>query len=46
MAALADKMGFPGTPVFLVGPLPVQEARDLDGFKRAEAQARARAAGR
>ena len=39
----ANKLGAPGTPVFLIGPLLVEQALDLDGFKRAVAQARAKA---
>lgn len=36
----ADQMHLPGTPIFLVGPLLVDQALDLKGFKAAVAQAR------
>jgi protein-disulfide isomerase len=39
----ADALGLQGTPVFLIGSLKVAAALDYDGFKRAAAQARARA---
>jgi protein-disulfide isomerase len=42
-AAQAKGMGFPGTPVYLVGPLLVAAGLDYDGFKDAVAQARERA---
>lgn len=38
----ADKLGMPGTPVFLIGPLLIEQALDLDGFRNAVAQTRAR----
>ena len=38
----ADKLGVPGTPVFLIGPLLIEQALDLDGFREAVAQARAK----
>ncbi len=38
----ADRMHLPGTPIFLVGPLLVNQALDLKGFKAAVAQARAK----
>jgi protein-disulfide isomerase len=41
--AQAKGMGFPGTPVYLIGPLLVAAPLDYDGFKDAVAQARARA---
>lgn len=36
----ADTMGFPGTPVFLVGPFVIAQAIDLPAFKKAVADAR------
>ncbi len=39
----AEKLGAPGTPVFLIGPLLIERALDLEGFKKAVADARARA---
>jgi protein-disulfide isomerase len=44
--AQAKGMGFPGTPVYLVGPLLVAAGLDYDGFKDAVAQARERAKAR
>lgn len=41
--AQARGMGFPGTPVYLIGPLLVAAPLDYEGFKDAVAQARARA---
>ncbi|MBV1706066.1 MAG: DsbA family protein [Hyphomicrobiales bacterium] len=40
----ADRMHLPGTPIFLVGPLLVNQALDLKDFKAAVAQARAKQA--
>ena len=40
----ADRMHLPGTPIFLVGPLLVDQALDLKGFQAAVAQARAKQA--
>lgn len=43
--AQAKGMGFPGTPIYLVGPLLVAEAPDVERFKAAVAKARARQKG-
>ncbi len=40
----ADRMHLPGTPIFLVGPLMVNQALDLKDFQAAVAQARAKQA--
>ncbi|WP_131195708.1 DsbA family protein [Lichenihabitans psoromatis] len=41
----ATKMDFPGTPIFLIGPLLVNQALDLKGFQDAVATARKRQQG-
>ena len=38
----ANKLGAPGTPVFLIGPFLFEKALDLEGFKKAVADARAK----
>ena len=38
----ANKLGAPGTPVFLIGPFLFEKALDWEGFKKAVADARAK----
>jgi protein-disulfide isomerase len=43
--AIADAVGFQGTPGFLIGPYKVNQALTYEGFQHAVADARARQAG-
>ncbi len=38
----AEKLGVPGTPVFLIGPLLIESAPDLEGFQKSVRDARAK----